>query len=111
MWYLSRDHGRGGFAQFLEWCSSQGTVFEPLRDQAIFAQVQVVMGAVQWTNGADLAPDAMYDAIKASGRWIVGVSKAHCLTTTAVNLAVLAAQSLLEHSLHFYCETGSCAHG
>jgi hypothetical protein len=29
------------------------------------------MGAVQWANGADLAPDAMYDAIKAHGKWIV----------------------------------------
>jgi hypothetical protein len=43
-------------------------VFEPLRDPNVFA---VVMGAVQWANGADLAPDAMYDAIKAHGRWIV----------------------------------------
>ena len=49
----------------------KGTVFEPLRDPAVFAQVRVVMGAVQWANGADLAPDAMYDAIKAHGRWIV----------------------------------------
>ena len=49
----------------------KGTVFEPLRDQAVFAQVRVVMGAVQWTNGAELAPDAMYDAIKSHGRWIV----------------------------------------
>lgn len=48
-----------------------GTVFEPLRDPAAFAQVGVVTGAVQWPNGADLAPDAMYDAIKAHGHWIV----------------------------------------
>jgi hypothetical protein len=46
-------------------------VFEPLRDPNVFAQVRVVMGAVQWANGADLAPDAMYDAIKVHGRWIV----------------------------------------
>jgi hypothetical protein len=31
----------------------------------------LLRGAVQWANGADLAPDAMYDAIKAHGRWIV----------------------------------------
>jgi len=29
------------------------------------------MGAVQWANGADLAADAMYDATKIHGRWIV----------------------------------------
>lgn len=56
---------------FLGSLQAKGTVFEPLRDPKVFAQVSVVMGAVQWTNGADLAPDAMYDAIKLHGRWIV----------------------------------------
>ncbi len=48
-----------------------GTVFEPLRDPTFFAQVRVVLGAVEWPNGADMAPDAMYDAIREDGRWIV----------------------------------------
>lgn len=56
---------------FLNGPQAKGTVFEPLRDPNVFAQVRVVMGAVQWANGADLAPDAMYDAIKIHGRWIV----------------------------------------
>ena len=56
---------------FLSGQQAKGTVFEPLRDPIVFAQARVVMGAVQWANGADLAPDAMYDAIKAHGRWIV----------------------------------------
>ena len=48
-----------------------GTAFEPLRDPTVFTQVHVVMGAVQWTNGAELAPDAMYDAIKDHGTWVM----------------------------------------
>ena len=48
-----------------------GTVFESLRDPAIFAQARVVLGSVQWPNGADLAPDAMYDAIRERGVWIL----------------------------------------
>ena len=56
---------------FLSGPQAKGTVFEPLCDPNVFAQVRVVMGAVQWSNGADLAPDAMYDAIKSQGRWIV----------------------------------------
>jgi hypothetical protein len=56
---------------FLSSSQAKGTVFELLRDQNVFAQVGVVMGAVQWANGADLAPDAMYDAIKTHGRWVV----------------------------------------
>lgn len=48
-----------------------GTVFEPLRDPALFAQVQVVLGAVQWPNGADLAPDSMYDVVREHGVWVL----------------------------------------
>jgi hypothetical protein len=54
--------------KFLSSPQANKMVFEPLRDPNVFAQVRVVMGAVQWANGADLAPDAMYDAIKANGR-------------------------------------------
>lgn len=45
-------------------------VFEPLRDPARFAQafVDETWGAVTWPEGLDLAPDAMYDDIRASGR-------------------------------------------
>ena len=56
---------------FLESPRVSGTVFEPLRDPEIFRQVLVELGAVTWPNGADLAPDAMYDAIRADGRWVV----------------------------------------
>jgi len=48
-----------------------GTIFEPLRDPVIFAQVRVELGAIQWPNGADLAPDAMYEAIRERGVWVV----------------------------------------
>ncbi len=39
-----------------------GSVFEPLRDEAFFAQVAVdeELGTVVWPNGADLAPDVLY---------------------------------------------------
>jgi hypothetical protein len=48
---------------------TDGTVFEPLRDPAFFSQARIVMGAVTWPNGADLAPDAMHDEIQARGVW------------------------------------------
>jgi Protein of unknown function (DUF2442) len=44
-----------------------GSMFEPLRDRDLFAQVRVdEFGAICWPNGADLAPDALYRAIKRS---------------------------------------------
>ena len=48
----------------------RGTVFEPLREAEFFARAAVIQGAVEWPNGADLAPDAMYDAIRKNGRWV-----------------------------------------
>lgn len=38
-----------------------GPVFEPLRDEALFAQVRLdEFGTPCWPTGADLAPDAIY---------------------------------------------------
>jgi hypothetical protein len=38
-----------------------GPMFEPLKDEALFAQVRLdEFGAPCWPNGADLAPDAIY---------------------------------------------------
>ena len=48
-----------------------GTIFEALRDLEAFSQARVVLGAIQWPNGADLAPDAMYDAIRKGGFWVL----------------------------------------
>jgi hypothetical protein len=56
---------------FLNNRSVDGTIFEALRDPRIFCQARVVLGTVQWPNGADLAPDAMYDAIRDHSVWIL----------------------------------------
>ena len=41
-----------------------GPVFEPLKDPSFFAKAHVdEFGAVAWPNGADLAPDALYERL------------------------------------------------
>lgn len=40
-------------------------VFAPLADPEFFAKACVEDGVVVWPNGADIAPDAMYDEIVA----------------------------------------------
>ncbi len=44
--------------------------FAPLREPKIFSDVKIEHGALTWLNGEiDLAPDAMYDQLKAHGEW------------------------------------------
>jgi len=69
----------GGFAVWLRFADgSQGTVdlstelsgpmFEPLRDQAFFAQVRLhpELRTLVWPNGADLAPEFLYARLRAA---------------------------------------------
>jgi len=46
-------------------------VFAPLKDPDFFARARVEAGAVTWPGEVDLAPDAMYDAIKRDGEWVL----------------------------------------
>lgn len=42
-----------------------GSVFIPLLDPTIFAQAFLDGGTVAWPNGADLAPEALYENFEA----------------------------------------------
>jgi hypothetical protein len=44
-------------------------VFRRLREPSAFAEVRIDAGAVSWPGDLDLAPDAMYDAIRSGGLW------------------------------------------
>jgi hypothetical protein len=46
-------------------------VFSALKNPEFFKQVFIQGGAVAWPTDLDLAPDAMYDAIKANGVWVL----------------------------------------
>lgn len=46
-------------------------VFAVLRDAAVFQQARIEYGVVTWPGDIDLAPDAMYDAIKTKGEWVL----------------------------------------
>ncbi len=45
----------------------KGPVFEPLRDSAFFerAELDLVCGTVAWPNGADFAPEALRQHLRA----------------------------------------------
>ncbi len=49
-----------------------GPVFEPLRNPAKFREVFVdEFGAIAWPDGADLAPDAIYEQFKSASEMVV----------------------------------------
>ena len=43
-------------------------ILAPLADEAFFAQALIHDGVVTWPNGAEIAPDAMYDDVMAAQR-------------------------------------------
>jgi hypothetical protein len=46
-------------------------VFQVLSDPALFSKVSCGQGFVEWPGEIELAPDAMYDEIRAHGQWIL----------------------------------------
>jgi hypothetical protein len=64
-------HGEVDFGAFLKQEKVSDTIFEPLREPEFFARVRVAYGAVEWPNGADLAPEVMHDEIRRNGRWVL----------------------------------------
>lgn len=46
-------------------------VFQQLQNPDFFKKINVTNGYVSWPGEIDLAPDAMYEAIKKNGEWIL----------------------------------------
>lgn len=65
--FIDGLEGYVNMKQFL--FSDRAGVFADLRDPDQFARATLVYGAVTWPGELDLAPDAMYDQIKATGEW------------------------------------------
>ena len=53
-----------GIVDFSAWLD--GPVFEPLKNPEYFARFFVEGGTVVWPNGADIAPETLYERAKAS---------------------------------------------
>ncbi len=46
-------------------------VFAVLKNPDFFAQARIEHGAVMWPGELDIAPDAMYDAVRQHGIWVL----------------------------------------
>ncbi|RYD83380.1 MAG: DUF2442 domain-containing protein [Sphingobacteriales bacterium] len=45
----------------------KGEVFEPLKDKEVFKNFSLNPWTIEWENGADLAPEFLYELAKQSG--------------------------------------------
>lgn len=58
--HLTFNDASEGTVDFEEWLD--GPVFEPLKKSPYFRRFFVEGGTVVWPNGADIAPETLYDA-------------------------------------------------
>ena len=57
------NDGSIGTVDFAPWLT--GPVFEPLKDREYFRRFFVDGGTVAWPNGADIAPETLYEQARA----------------------------------------------
>jgi hypothetical protein len=62
--HLTFNDGKSATIDFLRWI--EGPIFEPLKDPRYFRRFFLDGGTVSWPNGADIAPETLYEEAQSS---------------------------------------------
>ncbi len=62
VYHIAFDDGLEGDVDFSEYVG-KGPVFAPFDDVAFFRKARIEGGTIAWPNGADVAPETLYEKI------------------------------------------------
>ncbi|OFW80853.1 MAG: hypothetical protein A2887_02410 [Alphaproteobacteria bacterium RIFCSPLOWO2_01_FULL_40_26] len=62
--WLTFDDGSAGEIDLTRSLKNRGGVFRPLRNMEYFKKFKIENDTLSWNNGADLAPEFLYEMLK-----------------------------------------------